>query len=84
MRRVLVPLTAVGLLGIIIGCGTTRNHADDCDCTAGSPAGHLVPVPLGPESPRIPADTDQKVKDMPPPEDGPKGEKTEPPKQSEE
>ena len=76
MRRVLMPLTALGLLGLALGCSTTRHES--CNCGSSPVAGPLHPVPAphpapllhGPASPHIPPDG-KKVPDMADPDTKP-------------
>src|SRR5262249_4124518 len=74
MRRLFVPLTALGLLGIVIGCRGKGepcgdNYAPCCGPNGGAP--HVVtgqPVPAPANGKQVP--------DMPPPKDGnPEGAK---------
>ncbi len=83
MRRLLVPLTALGLLGLVIGCRTGMKSDGDCGCTCGSaPSGIIAPHPAAPApGTLIPPSGDGaepiappkngKAKDMPPIDDNP-------------
>ncbi|MCC6419994.1 MAG: hypothetical protein IT429_17300 [Gemmataceae bacterium] len=81
MHRTFVSLTALSLLGIVIGCNSLdKADSHDCDCAPAPGPGLLHPVPTigGPAAPAIvepasPAITDpglEKLKPMPPASDG--------------
>jgi hypothetical protein len=78
MRRLLVPLTALGLLGVTLaGCRTSTSGTTDCNCGS-SPSGSITPVPLvipqNGQPPKMPvingADKDKKaIEEVPAPQE---------------
>ncbi len=78
MRRLLVPLTALGLLGIVIGCRSSNSCCDSCAPACNGCNGSAPVVANGQP---LPGGANGKVPDMPPAKNG--GEKIEPPKDSE-
>jgi hypothetical protein len=67
MRRLFVPLTALGLLGIVIGCKSKDNYSDSH--APGGYGPHGGPPPVISTQP-LPGGANGKVPDMPPTKDG--------------